>query len=404
MKLPAIRAFLENEAAAGIALMIASAVALIWANSAAAPLYEALLAMPVTVTAGGIGLDKPLILWINDGLMAVFFLVVGLEIKREVLAGELSNRSKAMLPGIAAVGGMAAPALVYVACNWGDPVTMQGWAIPAATDIAFAVGVLALLGSRVPASLRIFLLALAIMDDLGAIVIIAAFYSHGIVPMALGFAAIAGLGLFWMNMIGVRRLTPYMLLGFVLWVCVLKSGVHATLAGVALAFAIPLQGDSRRTRREEKQEGSPLHRLEHALHPWVAFLILPVFALANAGVSLSGITLSSLAEPVPLGIALGLFAGKQVGVLLASWLAIRFRLSALPAGASWTQFYGVAVLTGIGFTMSLFIGTLAFADPEHAVAVRLGVLAGSIVSALFGYGLLYAAGTPRAARMAEEAR
>lgn len=402
MKLPAIREFLENEAAAGIALMIASAVALVWANSAAAPLYEALLALPVTVTAGGVGLDKPLILWINDGLMAVFFLVVGLEIKREVLSGELSNRSKAMLPGIAAIGGMAAPALVYAVCNWGDPVTMQGWAIPAATDIAFAVGVLALLGSRVPASLRIFLLALAIMDDLGAIVIIAAFYSHGIVPMALGFAAIAGLGLAWMNLIGVRRLTPYMLLGLVLWVCVLKSGIHATLAGVALAFAIPLRGDGR-NRSEEEREESPLHRLEHALHPWVAFLILPVFALANAGVSLSGITLSSLAEPVPLGIALGLFAGKQAGVLLASWLAIRLRLSALPAGASWVQFYGVAVLTGIGFTMSLFIGTLAFPDPEHAVAVRLGVLVGSIVSALFGYALLHAAGASRGARMAEEA-
>ncbi len=408
MKLPAIRDFLENEAAAGIALMIASAVALVWANSAAAPLYEALLALPVTVTAGGVGLDKPLILWINDGMMAVFFLIVGLEIKREVLAGELSNRSKAMLPGIAALGGMAAPALVYAACNWGDPVTMQGWAIPAATDIAFAVGVLALLGSRVPSSLRIFLLALAIMDDLGAIVIIAVFYSHGIAPMALGFAAIAGLGLFWMNLIGVRRLTPYMLLGFVLWVCVLKSGIHATLAGVALAFAIPLRGalqnDGRRDRAEEEHEDSPLHRLEHALHPWVAFLILPVFALANAGVSLSGITPSSLAEPVPLGIALGLFAGKQLGVLLASWLAIRLRLSTLPAGANWMQFYGVAVLTGIGFTMSLFIGTLAFPDPEHAVAVRLGVLAGSIAAALFGYGLLYAAGTSRTARMAEEAR
>ncbi|MBP2293037.1 Na+/H+ antiporter NhaA [Azospirillum rugosum] len=403
MKLPAIRVFLENEAAAGIALMIASAVALVWANSAAAPLYEAMLAMPVTVTAGGVGLDKPLILWINDGLMAVFFLVVGLEIKREVLAGELSNRAKAMLPGIAAVGGMAVPALVYVVCNWGDPVTMQGWAIPAATDIAFAVGVLALLGSRVPSSLRIFLLALAIMDDLGAIIIIAAFYSHGIVPMALGFAAIAGLGLFWMNLIGVRSLTPYMLLGFVLWVCVLKSGIHATLAGVALAFAIPLRADGR-DRTEEVREDSPLHRLEHALHPWVAFLILPVFALANAGVSLSGITPSSLAEPVPLGIALGLFAGKQLGVLLASWLAIRLRLSSLPAGANWMQFYGVAVLTGIGFTMSLFIGTLAFPDPEHAVAVRLGVLAGSIASALFGYGLLYAAGTSRTAPMAEEAR
>ena len=401
MKLPAIRDFLENEAAAGVALMIASAIALVWANSAAAPLYEALLALPVTVTAGGFGIDKPLILWINDGLMAVFFLVVGLEIKREVLAGELSNPSKAMLPGIAALGGMAVPALVYVVLNWGDPVTLQGWAIPAATDIAFAVGVLALLGSRVPTSLRIFLLALAIMDDLGAIVIIAAFYTHGIVPAALGFAAIAGLGLFWMNMVGVRRLTPYMLLGLVLWVCVLKSGVHATLAGVALAFAIPLRGGR---HKDDVQEETPLHRLELALHPWVAFLILPVFALANAGVSLAGITPSSLAEPVPLGIALGLFLGKQLGVMLASGLAIRSGLSSLPAGATWAQFYGVSVLTGIGFTMSLFIGTLAFPDPAHAVAVRLGVLAGSIASALCGYALLYASGAARGARMAEQAR
>ena len=401
MKLPAIRDFLENEAAAGVALMIASAIALVWANSAAAPLYEALLALPVTVTAGGFGIDKPLILWINDGLMAVFFLVVGLEIKREVLAGELSNRSKAMLPGIAALGGMVVPALVYVYFNWGDPVTMQGWAIPAATDIAFAVGVLALLGSRVPTSLRIFLLALAIMDDLGAIIIIAAFYTHGIVPAALGFAAIAGLGLVWLNLIGVRRLTPYMLLGLVLWVCVLKSGVHATLAGVALAFAIPLRGGC---RKDDVQEETPLHRLEHALHPWVAFLILPIFALANAGVSLAGISPSSLAEPVPLGIALGLFLGKQLGVMLTSGLAIRFGLSGLPAGATWMQFYGVSVLTGIGFTMSLFIGTLAFPDPEHAVAVRLGVLVGSIASALVGYALLHASGAARGARMAEQTR
>ncbi len=402
MKLPAIRQFLQSEATAGVALMITSVIALIWANSPAAPLYEAFLALPVTMTAGGVGIDKPLLLWINDGLMAIFFLLVGLEIKREVLAGELSNRAKAMLPGIAALGGMAVPALVYVGFNWGDPVTLQGWAIPAATDIAFAVGVLALLGSRVPTSLRIFLLALAIMDDLGAIVIIAAFYSHGIVPMALGFAAIAGLGLFWMNLIGVRSLTPYMLLGLVLWVCVLKSGIHATLAGVALAFAIPLRDNDK--GYGNGHEESPLHRLEHALHPWVAYLILPVFALANAGVSLSGITPASLAEPVPLGIALGLFLGKQVGVMLTSWLAVRFGLSALPAGAGWVQFYGVSVLTGIGFTMSLFIGTLAFPDPEHAVAVRLGVLTGSIVSALFGYALLYVAGTARAIRIAQPTR
>ncbi len=392
-RISAIQDFLRNEAAAGVALMITSALALIWANSPWRPLYEALLALPVAVTAGGVGIDKPLLLWINDGLMAVFFLVVGLEIKREVLAGELSSRAKAMLPGIAAVGGMAVPALIYAGFTLDDPVALRGWAIPAATDIAFAVGVLALLGPRVPTSLRVFLLALAIMDDLGAIVIIAAFYTHGIAPTALGFAAVTGLGLVWMNLIGVRRPAPYLLLGLVLWVCVLKSGVHATLAGVALAFAIPLRGGPR--------EASPLHRLEHGLHPWVAFVILPVFALANAGVPLAGVTPASLAEPIPLGIALGLFVGKQAGVLLSSALVIRLRLSTLPAGASWAQFYGVSVLTGIGFTMSLFIGTLAFPDPQHAVAVRIGVLAGSITAALFGYAVLHAAGAPRATREPE---
>ncbi len=391
MTLSRVGAFLKTESASGVVLMIAAALALILANSPAAPLYEAALAMPVTMTAGGVGLDKPLILWINDGLMAIFFLLVGLEIKREVLQGELSSRAKAMLPGIAALGGMAAPALVYCAFAQNEPGALQGWAIPAATDIAFAVGVLALLGARVPASLRIFLLALAIMDDLGAIVIIAVFYSHGFVPLALGLAGLAGLGLYLLNRAGVRSLTPYVLLGLVLWVCVLKSGVHATLAGVALAFAIPLRDPVRSAPRALDE--APLLRLEHALHPWVAFAIMPIFALANAGVPLAGITPASLLAPVPLGIALGLFIGKQVGVYLAVWLAVRSGLARLPAGASWTQLYGVAVLTGIGFTMSLFIGTLAFPDPAHTVAVRLGVLTGSIASALVGYLLLLGAGS-----------
>ncbi|MGF7172479.1 Na+/H+ antiporter NhaA [Azospirillum doebereinerae] len=387
MALTRLGGFLKTESAGGVVLMIAAAAALIWANSPAAPLYDALLAMPVAVTAGGVGLDKALILWINDGLMAVFFLLVGLEIKREALEGELSSRAKAMLPGIAALGGMVVPALVYCAFAQAEPGALRGWAIPAATDIAFAVGVLALLGRRVPPSLRVFLLALAIMDDLGAIVIIAVFYSHGLAPAALGLAALAGAGLWLLNRAGVRSLAPYLLLGLVLWVCVLKSGIHATLAGVALAFAIPLRGGQGEAERNE----APLHRLEHALHPWVAFGIMPIFALANAGVPLAGITPASLLAPVPLGIALGLFVGKQAGVFLAVWLAVRFGLVGLPAGASWRQVHGVAVLTGIGFTMSLFIGTLAFPDPAHAVAVRLGVLAGSLASALAGYALLRAA-------------
>nr|WP_295830156.1 Na+/H+ antiporter NhaA [uncultured Azospirillum sp.] len=392
MTLGRLATFLKTESASGVVLMIAAVLALMWANSAAAPLYDAILATKLAVTAGGVGLDKPLILWINDGLMAIFFLLVGLEIKREVLEGELSSPAKAMLPGIAALGGMAVPALVYCLFAQAEPGALQGWAIPAATDIAFALGVLALLGNRVPGSLRVFLLALAIMDDLGAIVIIAVFYSHGLVPMALGLAAASAVGLWLLNRAGVRSLTPYLLLGLVLWVCVLKSGIHATLAGVVLAFAIPLRVKDADGKRSED---APLYCLEHALHPWVAFLIMPVFALANAGVPLDGITPASLLEPVPLGIALGLFVGKQVGVFLAVWIAVHIGVVERPARASWGQVYGVAVLTGIGFTMSLFIGTLAFADPQHAVAVRLGVLTGSLASALVGYGLLYAAGTGR---------
>ncbi|KAA0597790.1 NhaA family Na+:H+ antiporter [Azospirillum lipoferum] len=393
MTLRRLATFLKTESASGVVLMIAAVLALIWANSPAAPLYDAILAMKVVVTAGGVGLDKPLILWINDGLMAIFFLLVGLEIKREVLEGELSSPAKAMLPGIAALGGMAVPALVYCLFAQAEPGALQGWAIPAATDIAFALGVLALLGNRVPGSLRVFLLALAIMDDLGAIVIIAVFYSHGLVPLALGLAAASAVGLWLLNRAGVRSLTPYLLLGLVLWGCVLKSGIHATLAGVVLAFAVPLRVKDRDGKRAQD---APLHCLEHALHPWVAFLIMPVFALANAGVPLVGITPASLLEPVPLGIALGLFLGKQAGVFLAVWTAVKIGVVERPARASWGQVYGVAVLTGIGFTMSLFIGTLAFADPQHAVAVRLGVLTGSLASALVGYALLHTAGTVRA--------
>ena len=390
MPLTALRKFLKTEAAGGVVLMFAAAAALIWANSVAAPYYSAILSAPVGVRLGAVGLEKDLILWINDGLMAIFFLLVGLEIKREALVGELSSRAKAALPAVAALGGMAVPALIYMAFNWGAPgEEMRGWAIPAATDIAFAVGVLALLGDRVPSSLRIFLLALAIIDDLGAIVIIALFYTSSLNLTALGLAAVALAVLVGFNRLGVRRIAPYMLVGAILWLCVLKSGVHATLAGVAIAFTIPLT--------PSYDEHSPLETLEHALHPWVAFAIMPIFALANAGVSLAGLSFSSLLAPVPLGIALGLFLGKQLGVFGFAWAAIKAGWCVRPQGASWGQIYGVAIVTGIGFTMSLFIGNLAFVTEEHATAVRLGVLGGSLLSALVGYAVLAALGRRRSA-------
>ncbi|HYH19377.1 MAG TPA: Na+/H+ antiporter NhaA [Azospirillum sp.] len=376
-----IREFLRMEAAGGILLVIAAAVALVLANSPAGGLYTALLDTPVVVQVGALKLAKPLLLWVNDGLMAIFFLLVGLEIKREVLEGELSSVSRAALPGIAAVGGMVVPAAVYLALAGGDPVAARGWAIPAATDIAFAVGVLALLGTRAPASLKIFLLALAILDDLGAIVIIAVFYTAELSAVSLALAGVGLAGLVVLNRMGVVRLAGYVLLGIFLWVCVLKSGVHATLAGVALAFAIPLS-----TGRAHG--ASPLHTLEHALHPWVVYGILPVFAFANAGVSLTGLSADALFAPVPLGIALGLFIGKQVGVLGATWVAVRLGVGALPAGAGWMHVYGMALLTGIGFTMSLFIGGLAFPGEGYGAAVRIGVLSGSLLSAVAGYVVL----------------
>jgi len=387
MAFVALRRFLHTASAGGVLLVLASLVAIAWANSPASGLYIDLLNVPVAVQVGALSIAKPLLLWINDGLMAVFFLLVGLEIKREVLEGGLSSLAKAGLPAIAAMGGMAVPAAVYTALNWGNPETLSGWAIPAATDIAFALGVLALLGTRAPASLKIFLLALAIMDDLGAIVIIALFYTAELSLAALGLAAVGLAVLVLLNRLGVMRIAAYILVGIFLWVCVLKSGVHATLAGVATAFAIPL-----RTRDAPSRYGdSPLRQLEHMLHPWVAFGILPVFAFANAGVPLDGLTFGSLLEPVPLGIALGLFLGKQVGVMAFTWAAIRLGAGRLPSGASWVQFYGMAVLTGIGFTMSLFIGGLAFNDEGYSAAVRIGVLSGSLLSAVVGYAVLFAA-------------
>jgi NhaA family Na+:H+ antiporter len=379
-----IEEFFRLEAAGGIVLVAAATLALAVANSPGLALYRALLALPVGVHVGAFELDKPLLLWVNDALMAVFFLLVGLEIKREVLAGELASLRRAALPCIAAAGGVIGPALVYGALNWHDPVALHGWAIPAATDIAFSIGVLALLGKRVPASLKVFLLALAIIDDLAAIVIIALFYTADLSLLSLGLAAAAIIALAALNLAGVRNLAPYVLVGIALWVFVLKSGVHATLAGVALAFAIPLRG-------EGSADDSPARHLEHTLHPWVTYGILPVFAFVNAGVPLAGLTVAGLLEPVSLGIALGLVFGKQVGVMAASWLAVRLRLGSLPEGASWLQFYGVALLTGIGFTMSLFIGTLAFRSPEYHIALRIGVLGGSLVCAVAGYLVLRAA-------------
>ncbi len=395
MSIATIREFLRHEASAGLLLMATAALALVLDNSPLSPLYERLIATPVSVQVGELEIDKPLLLWINDGLMAVFFLLVGLEIKREVLEGELSSRSQIMLPGIAALGGMVVPAAVYVAINWDNPGLLDGWAIPAATDIAFALGILALLGSRVPVALKVFLLALAIIDDLGAIIIIAVYYTADLSLASLAVAGVGAVALLALNRSGVLRLAPYILIGIVMWVGVLKSGVHATLAGVVMAMAIPL-------RSGKPEVEPPLKRLEHALHPWVAFGVLPAFAFANAGVSLAGLSLGSFLEPLPLGILLGLFLGKQAGILGAVWLGVRAGLCRLPSGVTWLQIYGVALLAGIGFTMSLFIGTLAFADPSYSAGIRLGVLGGSILSASLGYLVLRLALSERGAGAAAQ--
>jgi Na+:H+ antiporter, NhaA family len=382
-KLKGALAFVHREAAGGLALMAAALAALILCNSPLAWLYDWLLQTPVGVRVGSLALDKPLLHWINDGLMAVFFFLVGLEIKRELLRGELSTIRQAVLPAVAATGGMAVPAAIYVAINAGDPLALRGWAIPSATDIAFSVGVLTLLGDRVPSSLKVFLLALAILDDLGSILIIAAFYTGGLHWSSLLLAAVGAAILGLLNARGVTRLAPYVLTGVFIWVCVLKSGVHATLAGVVVAVAVPLTSGG-------PDQPSLLERVEERLHPWVAFGVLPLFALANAGLSLRGLSPAQLLAPVPLGIALGLLAGKPLGIVGATWLAVRSGLARGPEGASWGQIVGVGFLGGIGFTMSLFVGMLAFPDPGHAAQVRLGVLAGSLMSALAGYLLLAA--------------
>ncbi len=381
MPLPMIREFIKLESAGGIVLIAAAAAALILANSPLGSFYDAFLEIPVAVQVGAIEIAKPLLLWINDGMMAVFFFLVGLEIKREFLEGELSSPTQLALPALAAVGGMAAPALIYAFINWGDPQNLNGWAIPAATDIAFALGILALLGSRAPISLKVLLMAIAIIDDLGAIVIIAVFYTSNLSVEALlvGLAAVAGLVA--VNRLKITHPAAYLLLGIALWVCVLKSGVHATLAGVITAFAIPLA--------PQNGEGkSMLKRLEHDLHPWVAFGILPLFAFANAGVSFAGIGPDSFVEPVKLGISLGLVLGKQIGVFGMLWLCIKLSIAPMPEGTTWRHLYGVSLLCGIGFTMSLFIGSLAFEHSSFDAPIRLGVLTGSIVCAILGYLVL----------------
>lgn len=374
-------AFIHHEAASGFILLIAAIFALILANSPLHSLYDSLLEMPVTVGVGDFKLDKHLLHWINDGLMAIFFFLVGLEIKRELLVGELSSRKQATLPMIGAVGGMLVPALIYAWFNWHDPVALHGWAIPAATDIAFAVGVLALLGDRVPNSARVFLLALAIIDDLGAIVVIAVFYTANLSLFALSLAAVGIGALALLNRNGVMKLWPYVLVGAFIWLCVLKSGVHATLAGVVTALAVPAAVPA-------GSELSPLQRAQDALHPFVTYFVLPLFAFANAGVSLAGITFDKVIDSIPIGIALGLFLGKPIGIFVFSRIAIAWGIADRPEGTTWGQLFGVAILGGIGFTMSLFIGTLAFSDPILAAEVRIGVLVGSLLSATVGFLLL----------------
>ena len=383
MPIQTIRDFLKLEASSGLLLIGAMVLALISANTPLSALYGAFLDTHVAVHIGALVLAKPLLLWINDGLMAVFFLLVGLEVKREVLEGELSSIPQIALPGIAAIGGMLVPALIYVWFNWSDPTALKGWAIPAATDIAFALGIMALLGKRVPNALKLFLLTLAILDDLAAIVIIALFYTNQLSMTSLILAALAIVTLIVMNRFGVTRITAYMVVGTILWICVLKSGVHATLAGVVLAFTIPL-------RAKDLRGNSPLHELEHDLHPWVAFGILPLFAFANAGISFAGMTPAALLAPLPLGISAGLFIGKQLGIFGLSWIGVKLKIAQLPQGISWREFHGMATLCGIGFTMSLFVSTLALegVSDDVGAAARLGVLMGSLLSALSGYFLL----------------
>ncbi len=388
-----LEGFIKKESSSGLLLIIVTVLALALKNSPFSELYESFLHTPVEIRFGALHIDKTLYHWVNDGLMAVFFLLIGLEVKREMLEGQLSSLSQIALPGFAAAGGMLFPALIYVAFNHADPVALKGWAIPTATDIAFALGILSLLGKRVPLSLKIFLMALAIIDDLGAIVIIALLYTADLSLFSIAFATVTLAILIFFNWMGVARKAAYVIVGVVLWVSVLKSGVHATLAGVALAFTIPLNAT-----RDDGSLFSPAKEIEHDLHYWVAFFILPLFAFVNAGVALSGMSLDMMTGPVPLGIMLGLFVGKQMGVFGFSWLAIRLGYAKLPKGSDWMKLYGVSVLTGIGFTMSLFIDSLAFEDDRiFGYADKLAILLGSFLSGIVGY-LIIRMSKPRKVR------
>ena len=376
--------FIKKESSAGITLIFVTILALLLKNSPLSELYNAFLHTPVEIRFGALHIDKPLMLWINDGLMAVFFLLIGLEVKREIIEGHLSTVSQVILPGIAAVGGMVVPALFYIYFNQDEPLAMRGWAIPTATDIAFALGILSLLGNRVPASLKVFLLALAILDDLGAIVIIALFYTVELSTVSITIAMLAIATLILMNYHGVVKKAAYIIVGVILWVSVLKSGVHATLAGVALAFTIPLKSTDK-----EGNEFSLSKSIEHDLHFWVAFFVLPMFAFVNAGVDLREVSFESMLGPVPLGIMAGLFLGKQIGVFGFSYIAIKLKLASLPANSNMLQLYGVSVLTGIGFTMSLFVDSLAFTDDAlYEYADRLAILGASFLAGITGYLIL----------------
>ncbi|MGB5277790.1 MAG: Na+/H+ antiporter NhaA [Gammaproteobacteria bacterium] len=376
--------FIKKESSSGIVLIFVTLLALLLKNSALSEIYNAFLHTPVEIRFGALHIDKPLYLWINDGLMAVFFLLIGLEVKREIIEGHLSTLSQVALPGIAALGGMVVPALFYIYFNQDQPIGMQGWAIPTATDIAFALGILSLLGKRVPASLKVFLLALAIIDDLGAIIIIAIFYTAELSTLSITIALLAIATLIFMNHRGVVKKAAYIIVGVILWVSVLKSGVHATLAGVALAFTIPLKSTDK-----QGNEFSLSKSIEEDLHFWVAFFVLPMFAFVNAGVDLRQVSFASMLGSVPVGIMTGLFFGKQIGVFLFSFIAIKLKLATLPANANWLQLYGVAVLTGIGFTMSLFVDSLAFKDDAlYEYADRLAILVASFLSGIVGFLVL----------------
>jgi len=379
-----IYSFFQKDSSLGVLLILVTVLALLLQNSIFYSYYTAFLHTPVMIRFGDLEIAKPLLLWVNDGLMAIFFFVVGLEVKKEVMEGHLSSLSQVTLPGIAAVGGMFVPAVIFSAFNSGDTFAMQGWAIPTATDIAFALGILSLLGSRVPVSLKIFLMALAIIDDLGAIVIIALFYTAKLSFFSIAIALIALAILFLMNRMQVAIKSAYIIVGIILWVSVLKSGMHATLAGVALAFMIPLHSKDKRGR-----EFSMAHEMERDLQKWVSFVILPLFAFVNAGVDLRNISITEMVGSVPLGIMFGLFIGKQVGVFGFSWIAIKLGIASLPKESNWKMLYGVSVLTGIGFTMSLFINSLAYHDTmQFQYADKLAILTGSFLSGTAGYFLL----------------